>query len=298
MSYKQATTTTRSRKREMAFPCGHLPAFLLVTSTPRLASRPHTRLGAPRLNGSVDATHTGVGAFYATNCRGPPAQPLASTPYTAVGCRHILPTLSIHDPPPHPAGPPKYRTPDKVTRHPPHTPDMGSQRPIGRRASPSTGRVKKFSSGETIGIMTAASAHWAEYRGRSTGDKKSRMEAVMLKAFIDATPAAEQEVARSRSIKSLDKKFKNVRTRYNDACEDLQRMGLSADEEDDILLKFGGCVLFGLCRSAFKSCPVSAQVSARDPVLLGSGRPLPLLRKAQNHAEWQQEKESPTTWKS
>jgi len=35
--------------------------------------------------------------------------------------------------------------------------------------------------------MTAALAHWAEYRGRPTGDKKRRMEAVMLKAFVDAT---------------------------------------------------------------------------------------------------------------
>jgi len=80
----------------------------------------------------------------------------------------------------------------------------------------------------------------------------------MLKAFIDASPAADQEVARSRSIKSLDKKIMNMRARYNDACEDLKRTGLSANEKDDILLKFGGCVLFGLCRSVFKSCPVSA----------------------------------------
>jgi len=128
--------------------------------------------------------------------------------------------------------------------------------------------------------MTAASAHWAEYRGRRTGDKKRRMEAVMLKAFIDASPAADQEVARSRSIKSLDKKIRNMRTRYNNACEDLKRTGLSADEMDDILLKIGGCVLFGLCRSAFKSCPVSAQTSARDPVLFGSARTVATARTA------------------
>jgi len=159
-----------------------------------------------------------------------------------------------------------------VALRPPHIPELISQRPVGRRAFPSAGRVKNFSSGETIGIMTAASAHWTEYHGRRTGDKKRRMEAVMLQAIIEATPAADQKVARSRSIKSLDKKIKNMRTRYNDACEDLKRTGLSADEQDNILLKLGGCVLFGLCRSAFKSCPVSAQTSARDPVVFGSAR--------------------------
>jgi len=120
--------------------------------------------------------------------------------------------------------------------------------------------------------MTAASVHWAEYRGRRTGDKKRRMEAVMLKAFVDATPAADLEVARSRSIKSVEKKIKNMRSRCKDACKDLKKTGLSTAEKEDILLKFGGCVLFGLCRSAFKGCPVSAQTSARDPVLFGSAR--------------------------
>jgi len=131
---------------------------------------------------------------------------------------------------------------------------------VGGRASPSADRVKNFSSGETIGIMIAASAHWAESRGGRTGDKKRCMEAVMLKEFIDATPAADQEPARSRSIRSLDKEFTDMRTRYNDACEDLERTCLSADEKEDVLLTFGGCVLFELCRLAFKSCPACAQL--------------------------------------
>lgn len=109
--------------------------------------------------------------------------------------------------------------------------------------------------------MTAAAAHWAEYRGRCTEDKKRRMEAVLLKAFHEATPSAVKEVARIRSIKSVDKKIKNMRARYNEACKDLKKPGMSTAEKDDIVLKFGGCVLFGLCRSAFKSCPLSSQRS-------------------------------------
>jgi len=147
-----------------------------------------------------------------------------------------------------------------MAHRPPHTPDRSSQRPVGGRASPSADRVKNFSSGETIGIMIAASAHWAENRGGRTGHKKCRMEAVMLRAFIDATPAADQEPERSRSIRSLDKKFTNMRTCYNDACEDLERTWSSADEKEAVLLTFGGCVLFELCRLAFKSCPASAQI--------------------------------------
>jgi len=71
-----------------------------------------------------------------------------------------------------------------------------------------------------------------------------------------------------------------MRARYNDACEDLKRTDLSADEKYNILLNFRGCVLFGLCRSAFKSCPVSAQDSARDPVLFGSPRTVATARTA------------------
>jgi len=167
-----------------------------------------------------------------------------------------------------------------VARRPPYTPELISQRPVGRRASPSAGRVKNFSSGETIGNMTAASAHSAEYHGRRTGDEKRRMEAVMLRAFLDANPAADHEVARSRSIKSVDNKIKIMRTRYNDACEDFKRTGLSADEKDNNLLKFGGRVLFGPCRSAFESCPVSAQASARDPVFFRSARTVATARTA------------------
>jgi len=90
-----------------------------------------------------------------------------------------------------------------VARSPPKTPARSGQLHVGRRASPSAGRPKNFSTGETIGVMTAASAHWAEYHGSFTGEKKRRMEAVMLKAFVDATPAADLEVARNRSIKSV-----------------------------------------------------------------------------------------------
>jgi len=94
----------------------------------------------------------------------------------------------------------------------------------------------------------------------------------MMKAFVDATPAADLKVARSRSIKSVDKKIKNMRSRHNDASKDLKKTGLSTAEKDDILFKFGRCVLFGFCRSAFKGCPVSAQTSACDAVLFGSAR--------------------------
>jgi len=118
-----------------------------------------------------------------------------------------------------------------VARAAPKIPARSVQLPVGRRASPSSGRPKNFSTGETIGVMTAASAHWAECRGRRTGDKKRRMEAVMLKEFVDAAPAADLEVARSRSIKSVDKKIKNMPSRYNDACKDLKKTGLSTAEK-------------------------------------------------------------------
>jgi len=120
--------------------------------------------------------------------------------------------------------------------------------------------------------MTAASAHWAEFRGRPTGDKKRRMEAILLKAFVEATPAADEEAARTRSIESVDKKIKNMRGWYNKACKDHKVTGLSSSEQDDILLKFGGCVLFSLVRTAFKGCPISAQTSVRDPVKFGASR--------------------------
>lgn len=95
--------------------------------------------------------------------------------------------------------------------------------------------------------MTAAAAHWAEYREMHTGDKKRRMEAVLLKVFIEATLAADKDVERIRSIKSVDKKIKNMRERYNEACKDLKKTRLSTPEEDRILLKFGCCVLLNLC---------------------------------------------------
>jgi len=93
--------------------------------------------------------------------------------------------------------------------------------------------------------------HWAEFRGRRTGDKKRRMEAVFLKTFVVARPAAYQEAARTRSIESVDKKIKNMRSRHNKACKDHKATGLSSSERDDILLKFRGCVLFSLARTAF-----------------------------------------------
>jgi len=65
--------------------------------------------------------------------------------------------------------------------------------------------------GETVGVMTAAAAHWAEYRGMIIGDKKRRMEAALLSAFIEASPADEQAVARVRPIMSVNKKLHNMR---------------------------------------------------------------------------------------
>jgi len=129
---------------------------------------------------------------------------------------------------------------------------------------------KNFLSRETLGIMTAAAAHWAEYRGRRTGDKKRRLEATLLRAFIEASPVEDQAAARLRSIKSVDKKIKNMRLRYNDACKELKKTGLSASERGDIRLKFGGCLHFALCRSTFTDCPVSSQSYTREPILFGS----------------------------
>ena len=107
MSYKQATTTTRSRQGELAFPCGHLPAIFIATSTPRLASRPHTRLGRHVYTRRSMTTHPGVGGSYAANCRGPPVpQPFTSTPYTAVCFRHIFSTLPLSALPSPPPGHP------------------------------------------------------------------------------------------------------------------------------------------------------------------------------------------------
>jgi len=77
------------------------------------------------------------------------------------------------------------------------------------------------------------------------------MEAVFLKTFVVAKPAVYQEAARTRSIESVDKKIKNMRSRHNKACKDHKATGLSSSERDDILLKFRGCVIFSLARTAF-----------------------------------------------
>jgi len=126
----------------------------------------------------------------------------------------------------------------------PTTSQPAARRGGSLRAAPAADRVKNISPGESLGVMTAASARWAEFCGRRTGDKKRRMKAGLLKAFVEATPAADQEAARTRLIESVDKKIKNMRGRYNKTCNDIQATGMSSSERDDILLWFGGCVLF------------------------------------------------------
>lgn len=120
--------------------------------------------------------------------------------------------------------------------------------------------------------MTAAASHWAEYRGSRTGDNKRRTEEILPKAFVDATPPENQVQARTRLIGSVDKKIKNV---YLDACKALKKTGMSSDERDDVLLKFGGCVLLGLARTAFQNCPASTEATVREPAVLGAGSATP-----------------------
>lgn len=85
---------------------------------------------------------------------------------------------------------------------------------------------------------------------------------------------------RIRSIKSVDKKIKNMRARFKEACKDVKKNGLSTAEKDDIFLKLGGCELFGLCRSAFEGCSLSPHTSTREPVLFGSAKTRTAARDA------------------
>jgi len=272
----------RARANRAVFFSIRRRAFLATARAPFLpiASAPHeehlhvVRSSAPLLQGARAAIPVTLFSFLVDTT----ASPLCHlTRFFRVPFLPLHPTLPsflfiIPSPAPHlpPHGPLASEMVSRRGSSAPATSQPAAPRGGTRRASPGAGRVKNFSHGESLGVMTPASAHWAEFRGRRTGDKKRRMETGLIKAFVEATPAADQEAARTRSIESVDQNIKIMHGRYNKACKDLKVTGLSSSERDDILLKFGGCVLFSLARTAFKGCPISPQTSVRDPIKFGA----------------------------
>lgn len=136
-----------------------------------------------------------------------------------------------------------------------------------RKATGKTkGRAKNFYPGECVGVLTAAVTHWAAYRARRTGDMKRRAGGALLQAFVDATPAADQPMARTRTVAAVDKKIKNLRTRFIATCAVIKGTGMSAAHKEDQIIKFGGAMLFDLAREAFKKSHVSTQQTVHEPM--------------------------------
>lgn len=129
-----------------------------------------------------------------------------------------------------------------------------------------TNRSKNFTPGECVGILTAAATHWAAYRASRTGDMKRRAGGAMLDAFVNATPTVDQSLARTREAVAVDKKIKNMRTRYADTCLKSKSTGMSAAQREDLIIKFGGAILFDLAREAIERSHVSTQLTVREPV--------------------------------
>ncbi|KAK1863395.1 hypothetical protein I4F81_005951 [Pyropia yezoensis] len=143
----------------------------------------------------------------------------------------------------------------------------------GTGGAASTSRSKNFTPGECIGVLTAAETHWAAYRGSRTGDKKRRSAAALLEAFVRATPAKDRHLAQTRTADSINKKIKNMRSRYMDTCQALKSTGMSTAQREDLLIKFGGAELYDLAREAFKTSHVSTQLTVREPVDLTAAAP-------------------------
>lgn len=122
-------------------------------------------------------------------------------------------------------------------------------------------------------MLTAATTHWAAYRGSRTGDKKRRSGAALLEAFVNATPAKDRRLALTRTADSINKKIKNMRSRYMDTCQGLKSTGMSTAKREDLLIKFGGAELYDLAREAFKTSHVSTQLTVREPVDLSAAVP-------------------------
>eukprot|EP00170_Pyropia_yezoensis_P001269 contig_5636_g1273 len=95
---------------------------------------------------------------------------------------------------------------------------------------------------------------------------KRRTGRAMLDAFVIATPTVNQSPARTREAVAVDKKIKNMRTRYADTCLKLKSTGMSAAQREDLIIKFGGAILFDLAREAFKKSHVSTELTVRKPV--------------------------------
>eukprot|EP00170_Pyropia_yezoensis_P003237 contig_13530_g3244 len=88
----------------------------------------------------------------------------------------------------------------------------------GTGGAASTSRTKSFTPEECVGVLTAAASHWAAYWGSRTGNKKRRSGAALLEAFVNATPAKDRCLALTRRADSINKKIKNMRSRYIDTC--------------------------------------------------------------------------------
>lgn len=122
-------------------------------------------------------------------------------------------------------------------------------------------------------MLMAAITHWAAYRGSRTGDKQRRSGAALLEAYVNATPAKDRRLALTRSAESINKKIKNMRSRYMDTHQGLKSTGMSTAKREDLLIKFGGAELYDLAREAIKTSHVSTQLTAREPVDLSAAVP-------------------------
>eukprot|EP00168_Porphyra_purpurea_P013819 TRINITY_DN388_c0_g1_i1.p1 TRINITY_DN388_c0_g1~~TRINITY_DN388_c0_g1_i1.p1 ORF type:complete len:309 (+),score=76.34 TRINITY_DN388_c0_g1_i1:736-1662(+) len=149
----------------------------------------------------------------------------------------------------------------------------------GTDGTASTSRSKNFTPGECVGVLTAAATHWAAHRGSRTGDKKRRSGAALLEAFVSATPAKDRPLALTRTADSINKKVKNMRSRYIDTCQGLKSTGMSTAQREDLLIKFGGAQLYDLAREAFKTSHVSTQLTVRAPVDLSAAVPTVAVEK-------------------
>ncbi|KAK1865324.1 hypothetical protein I4F81_007857 [Pyropia yezoensis] len=137
----------------------------------------------------------------------------------------------------------------------------------------STPRSKNFTAGECVGMLTAATTNCAAYRGSRTGDKKRRSGAFLLEAFVNATLATDRRLELTRTADSINKKIKNMRSRYMDTCQGLKSTGISTAKREALLIKFGGAELYDPAREAFKASHASTQLTVREPEDLSAAEP-------------------------